>query len=40
MEALRASIDVRGSKTASALKERKAPKRATTSGAARKIARR
>jgi DNA end-binding protein Ku len=40
MEALRASIDVRGSKTASALKERKAPKRATTSGAARKTARR
>ena len=40
MEALRASIDARGSKTASALKERKAPKRATTSGAPRKTARR
>jgi DNA end-binding protein Ku len=40
MEALRASIDARGSKTASTLKERKAPKRATTSGAARKTARR
>jgi DNA end-binding protein Ku len=40
MEALRASIDARGSKTTSALKERKAPKRAPTSGAPRKTARR
>jgi DNA end-binding protein Ku len=40
MEALRASIDARGSKTSVALKERKAPKRATSSGAARKTARR
>ncbi len=39
MEALRASIDARGAKGA-ALKERKAPKRATSSGAARKSARR
>jgi DNA end-binding protein Ku len=40
MDALRASIDARGSKTSEALKERKAPKRATASGAARKTARR
>jgi DNA end-binding protein Ku len=40
MEALRASIDTRGSKASAALKERKAPKRATSSGAARKTARR
>jgi len=39
MEALRASIDARGAKGA-ALKERKAPKRASSSGAARKSARR
>jgi DNA end-binding protein Ku len=40
MEALRASIDARGSKASVALKERKAPKRATSSGTARKTARR
>jgi DNA end-binding protein Ku len=40
MEALRASIDARGSKATSALKERKPPKRATSSGSARKTARR
>src|ERR1700677_1630773 len=40
MEALRASIDARGSKGSAALKERKAPKRAASSGAARKTARR
>jgi DNA end-binding protein Ku len=40
MEALRASIDTRGSKASAALKERKAPKRATSSGTARKTARR
>ncbi len=39
MEALRASIDARGTKGA-ALKERKAPKRASSPGAARKTARR
>jgi DNA end-binding protein Ku len=39
MEALRASIDARGSKTAD-LKERKAPKRAAAQGASRKSARR
>ena len=39
MDALRASIDARGAKTAD-LKERKAPKRAASSGAARKSARR
>jgi len=39
MEALRASIDARGSKAAN-LKERKAPKRASSSGAVRKSARR
>ena len=39
MEALRASIDARGSK-ATDLKERKAPKRAAASGSARKSARR
>ena len=39
MEALRASIDARGSK-ASDLKERKAPKRAAAQGASRKTARR
>jgi DNA end-binding protein Ku len=39
MEALRASIDARGSKTAD-LKERKAPKRASSPAAARKSARR
>jgi DNA end-binding protein Ku len=39
MEALRASIDARGSKTTD-LKERKAPKRAAAPGAARKSARR
>jgi DNA end-binding protein Ku len=39
MEALRASIDARGTKTQS-LKERKAPKRATAPTAARKTARR
>ncbi len=39
MQALRASIDARGSKAAS-LKERKAPKRAASSGTARKSARR
>jgi DNA end-binding protein Ku len=40
MEALRASIDTRGSKASAALKERKAPKRAASSGTARKTARR
>jgi DNA end-binding protein Ku len=40
MEALRASIDARGSKGSATLKERKAPKRAVSSGAARKTARR
>jgi DNA end-binding protein Ku len=40
MEALRASIDTRGSKAGTALKERKAPKRAVSSGASRKTARR
>jgi DNA end-binding protein Ku len=40
MEALRASIDARGSSTSAALKERKAPKRAASSGAVRKTARR
>src|ERR1700683_5568877 len=35
MEALRASIDARGSKNAAALKERKAPKRAASSATAR-----
>ena len=39
MDALRASIDARGAKT-SDLKERKAPKRAASSGAVRKSARR
>jgi DNA end-binding protein Ku len=39
MDALRASIDARGSK-ASALKERKPPKRASAAGASRKSARR
>jgi DNA end-binding protein Ku len=39
MEALRASIDARGSK-ATDLKERKAPKRAPASGSGRKSARR
>jgi DNA end-binding protein Ku len=39
MQALRASIDARGSK-ATSLKERKAPKRAASSGTARKSARR
>jgi DNA end-binding protein Ku len=39
MEALRASIDARGSKTAD-LKERKAPKRAAAQGSSRKTARR
>jgi DNA end-binding protein Ku len=39
MEALRASIDARGAKTAE-LKERKAPKRAAASGTSRKSARR
>ena len=39
MEALRASIDARGSKSAD-LKERKAPKRAAAQGSARKSARR
>src|SRR5271167_663150 len=39
MEALRASIDARGAKAAD-LKERKAPKRAASAGAARKSARR
>ena len=39
MDALRASIDARGAKTAD-LKERKAPKRAASSGAVRKSARR
>src|SRR5450432_10971 len=39
MEALRASIDARGSKTTE-LKERKSPKRATAQGSARKSARR
>jgi DNA end-binding protein Ku len=40
MEALRASIDARGSKATAALKERKPPKRAVASGSARKTARR
>ncbi len=40
MEALRASIDARGTKVAPDLKERKAPKRATAAGASRKSARR
>jgi DNA end-binding protein Ku len=40
MEALRASIDARGSSNSAALKERKAPKRATAPTAARKTARR
>ena len=40
MEALRASIDARGSSNSAALKERKAPKRAASSGAVRKTARR
>jgi DNA end-binding protein Ku len=40
MEALRASIDARGSKAAADLKERKAPKRAAAQGTARKSARR
>ncbi len=40
MEALRASIDARGSRNSAALKERKAPKRAASSGASRKTARR
>ena len=40
MAALRASIDARGSKDSAALKERKAPKRAASAGAARKTARR
>ena len=39
MEALRASIDARGSKTKE-LKERKAPKRAAAEGSSRKTARR
>ena len=39
MEALRASIDARGSK-AGDLKERKAPKRAAAQGTSRKSARR
>src|SRR5579862_2036781 len=39
MEALRASIDARGSKTTE-LKERKAPKRAAAAGSSRKAARR
>ena len=39
MDALRASIDARGAKAVS-LKERKAPKRAASSGTARKSARR
>jgi DNA end-binding protein Ku len=40
MEALRASIDARGSKAAPDLKERKAPKRAAAAGSSRKTARR
>jgi DNA end-binding protein Ku len=40
MEALRASIDARGAGNSAALKERKAPKRAASSGVARKTARR
>jgi DNA end-binding protein Ku len=40
MEALRASIDARGTKAAPDLKERKAPKRASAATAARKTARR
>jgi DNA end-binding protein Ku len=40
MEALRASIDTRGSKAAASLKERKEPKRAASKTAARKSARR
>jgi len=40
MEALRASIDARGSKAAADLKERKAPKRAAAAGSSRKTARR
>jgi DNA end-binding protein Ku len=40
MEALRASIDARGSKATASLKERKPPKRAAASGSARKTARR
>jgi DNA end-binding protein Ku len=40
MEALRASIDTRGSKAAATLKERKEPKRAASKTAARKSARR
>jgi DNA end-binding protein Ku len=40
MEALRASIDARGSKAAPDLKERKAPKRAVAAGSSRKSARR
>ena len=40
MEALRASIDARGSKSAPDLKERKAPKRATATRSSRKTARR
>ena len=40
MEALRASIDARGSKAASDLKERKAPKRAAAASSSRKTARR
>lgn len=40
MEALRASIDTRGSKAAPSLKERKEPKRAAAKTAARKSARR
>jgi DNA end-binding protein Ku len=40
MEALRASIDARGTKAAPNLKERKAPKRASAPTAARKTARR
>ncbi len=40
MEALRASIDARGSKAVPDLKERKAPKRAAAAGSSRKTARR
>jgi len=40
MEALRASIDARGSKAAPELKERKAPKRAVAASSSRKTARR
>ena len=40
MEALRASIDARGSKAAPDLKERKAPKRAAAASSSRKTARR